>query len=589
MITELQEIKIRIVKEAITQVLCIDDEFIMPYTTNDKQIENYENNYKWTKNLFDELISTYNSVVDIQKYEKASYDKYLEKFDNKDLLVLDWEMLPPGVLQYQDSLKLLGEAVKSDIPFICIYTKSPDIYNIYECILNYFCGMSEGEVDEIATGWIDTLQPDEEFERDVIKCFDEYEIKDLTKNLISLLSKQEMKDLKEAGIKYGNSENWIPLYLQYKKILLPKEKLPKARWERRTDKPININGKLIICFYKDCNVVTGDNNLVVSPQKIVDYIATNLSEAPNSIFNIIWLKYKNHFNHLLYKHGAFFQDISDQAFYHYSQQLKMNHGEEALTDAISEFIKNLYKDEIISKLNNDDAGLEQCIINEINKNAAYSNKDTELVKLNYFFCINKDLKGINRRIQFGDVFFINDNEVKDKEQTHIETSNMFWLCVTPHCDCLRPQRINHNYLFIRGEEYGDNKSLKRAEKDNYSFIKDGDRYISIKWQQRLNSIYIQENNDNMNENGTITAYYKNHEFVMKYICTLKENYAQRFANAAFSFNNRVGISYANLGFEDDREIEKCDNCGKCSECQNCENVVNCTTQADKEAAIALIE
>ena len=60
-----------------------------------------------------------------------------------------------------------------------------------------------------------------------------------------------------------------------------------------------------------------------------------------------------------------------------------------------------------------------------------------------------------------------------------------------------------------------------------------------------------EGEDLINEDGVIKLYYLNKEGVRKvkqvnYITTIRQNYAQRIANHAFSYPLRVGVDFVKL-------------------------------------------
>ena len=57
-------------------------------------------------------------------------------------------------------------------------------------------------------------------------------------------------------------------------------------------------------------------------------------------------------------------------------------------------------------------------------------------------------------------------------------------------------------------------------------------------------IYIPDNN--VAKGKGLIGNLMGKEFEMEFICSLKENYAQRMANMAYADSNRVGISLAHL-------------------------------------------
>ena len=55
---------------------------------------------------------------------------------------------------------------------------------------------------------------------------------------------------------------------------------------------------------------------------------------------------------------------------------------------------------------------------------------------------------------------------------------------------------------------------------------------------------------------SITGIYRGEKLDFTYVCNVKENYAQRMANASFAEGNKVGITLAQIEKEELQEIKK---------------------------------
>ncbi|MGI9055193.1 MAG: hypothetical protein ACR2F2_05250, partial [Pyrinomonadaceae bacterium] len=161
----------------------------------------------------------------------------------------------------------------------------------------------------------------------------------------------------------------------------------------------------------------------------------------------------------------------------------------------------------------------------------------ELGKLNTYYNKLHVTKGKSDIIKFGDIFV----ELNDEGN---ETGN-YWLNITAHCDCECPkENIKNNFSFTLGQKMRLKDGLSQSDEGFKSYLTKEDGILLIDWKRRINVLNI--------SNNKMTNYLVNvkdgtaRKFKLKYIATLKENYAQRMANNSFSFAMRVGIDFAGL-------------------------------------------
>lgn len=103
-----------IIQNAISSAVCIDDKYVTPYQA---PIEG--DKFDDSKQLYESFRREGNCDLDIYKYESLEqFEKsknYL--FENKDLLVLDWELNESNpACKYKDTLPILRQAINTDVP-----------------------------------------------------------------------------------------------------------------------------------------------------------------------------------------------------------------------------------------------------------------------------------------------------------------------------------------------------------------------------------------------------------------------------------------------------------------------------------------
>jgi hypothetical protein len=177
---------------------------------------------------------------------------------------------------------------------------------------------------------------------------------------------------------------------------------------------------------------------------------------------------------------------------------------------------------------------------EIDKFPTLKDSKFHLSKLNAYFSQSK-INRLNKKIRFGDIFEMNYD--MDSSDQHKE----FLLCITPHCDCARPSKIDNNFYFVKGLALNNNElntALANAEKDYYSFTTLNNEALCIKWQYKMFTIHIKEENNNVD--NEISGYYKSKKIRLKHLNLQEENYTQRIANVASSDASRVGITFSQI-------------------------------------------
>ncbi len=518
---ELKETYEEIIIHAINHVICIDDEFVEPYA----QAE--ESEQKFSREMYQAVSEKFGCHVEMLRYDSQVTEKTLNKYLlQKDLLILDWEL---SAGNGRAALQILEKTIQTDIPFICIYTNDLELDSIYEMIAIYFSGYSKMQVEEQCRKWEDAGVFEGDFKDDVEELFSM--VKPNTNKIVEKLKDICGDDLEQNGIAYRNYKVWYPLFLQWFHKLLPEQELPIAK--KTVSGALNIDGKCVICFSK----MSGQENTcnAISADEIIPSLAEHVTSIPNNKFDIIWLKYNNDMRKVIQRRTNFMHAVDNRALGYFFSNLS-NDIEEG-----SQFFKELFMNEVLDRLDECRIRLPELILQDLKTN--YTNVKApnilpELIKLNEKISVNAGYTRTKHKLDFGDIFATYDPDNKlDK----------FWLCITAKCDCFRPEKIEHNYFFIRGIKVNAGKALEKAEEEYYSFICCDRKYMAVQWETNIRIIHFESGNQTVDQIGSKNSGI--HKGIKKdffYICNLKENYTQRMANKAFSFGNRVGITFAKI-------------------------------------------
>ncbi len=518
---ELKRTYENIIIESINHVICIDDEFVEPYT------QAAESEQKFSREMYQAISERFNCHVEMLRYDFHVSENTLQKYLlQKDLMILDWEL---SAGNGRAALQILEQTVQTDIPFICIYTNDRDLDNIYEIIAVYFSGNSRTQVEEQCRKWEEAGVFEGDFKNDVEELFSEKEPD--TKRIVEKMKKICGDEPEQNGIAYRSYKTWYPLFLQWTHKLLPEQELPKA--EKTASGALNINGKCIMCFSKMRNQEKAHNT--ISADEIIPSLAEHITSIPNNKFDIIWLKYNNDIRNVMQSRTNFLHEVDNRALGYFFTNF-INDAEEG-----NQFFKKLFMDEIMNQSDRCYIRLPELIIQDLKTNYTdiiAQNILMELIKLNEKISVNAGYTRTKHKLDFGDIFVTYGSDTKPEE---------YWLCITAKCDCFRPEKIDYNYFFIKGIKVNPGKALKKAEEEYYSFLCCDKKYIAVQWENNIRIIHFENGNQTFLQIGSKNAgIYKGIKKDFFYICNLKENYAQRMANKAFSFGNRVGITFAKI-------------------------------------------
>lgn len=508
-----------IINESIKSAVFIDDEIPVLFSGIDDKTQ-------ICKPLY-EALQTKDCSLDFSKFTGIHDIKEKLLFERKDLVILDWE-LDSVEPKYRSTLEIIDKAVETDnLHFVCIYSNKGDDYgDIFYNILAYY---SENIINESSKNYqsiVDFIESDgsesEAIIRDIIACTKEFtlnttEQKECTKKIASILKNRigEFKTL--IGELYKDStilESFFRLGFDLNGIDTYRSN-PKKVYKACRKNYLQINNTFFAVFKK------GEQN--------TDDLYNNFSEAISSaneaFLTFMSMEMRNKIFGKSALIGKQLGRIDEAAFFYHKDHI-------APDEAFDEFMVELWESYNTAWLYKEKSCLLSVIDNYKEGKVYVNPSEKDLAKLNFYYNIDHTVQVSGRNIGFGDIFLIK----------HDCDNSQYMLCITPHCDCLNPDKINGFYYFVKGKITSIEKGLELADSGFVSFIKlNTDEIICIEWILKPFTLYICEKQRNISASTAIIFGDKVVDFI--YCCTLKENYCQRITNKSFSNPIRVGISF----------------------------------------------
>ncbi|SDX51858.1 response regulator receiver domain [Aequorivita viscosa] len=459
--------------------------------------------------------------------------------DNRDLILLDWHL--DGQSGEIQSLIILDKIINTpNIHFCVIYTSEEYLDGVFKRILTNYSSLTKevySEYKEYTESIFGEGFDFSEFHKISMGRNDA----DIKKEIGPLLKKYktQIEEFKKAAslddiicaiCKISN----VNLDTFHEELNHP---LPCPNIIKQDKFLLEINNTIITIFKKKEN----------DPKNLLDNFFDHIINDIDSYNQLLAIDFFNR----IFKIGIINKDnkinFSKEALLEHRNRLK----NEGLDSFYEEFVKELLLEKMNLSLRNTKSALLSDEIFEELYNPAIKAKNEDSHRMNVFynsFILNKKDSYIN----FGDVFNFEDADKADK----------YLICLTPLCDCLRPQeKIKRNYFFAEGEHINLEEALKLGDTAFVSFLPNGK---VVRWTDapqepsKYVPIYVKplqykvlDGKDLINENGVIDLYYLNKEGErksrpVKYITTIRENYCQRIANHAFSYPLRVGVDFVKI-------------------------------------------
>jgi len=525
-----QEVAQNIIDESIKSAVFIDDEIPNLFS-------GVEDNTGICKTLY-ESFQTKGCSVDFFNFKSPNDIKKRLLFERKDLVILDWE-LDSVEPKYKSTLEIIDSAVETDnLHFVCIYSQKGDDYcDIFYKILAYYsCNNIDSKEDKIKNivNFIEEEGLDEDAIADIIEIIKE----EAKKRTLNQISDRDFKKklIDEIGLRYRNFKelvenlyNPIKPFCSFVKLGFD---LNQTEIYRSNPKDVYINCK---------NNYLQVNNTFFSvfkkgetaPDQLYNKFSLAIASANEAFLTFMSLELRNKLLSKSSLIGKELSKVNESAFFHHKNTISPD-------EAFDNFIVELWENYNISWLYKEKSGLLAVIDNYFDNKEKSTPSDEDLAKLNYYYNIDHTVATTNRNIEYGDIFMIEQDGHNDS----------FLLCITPHCDCLRPKKIRGYYFFVNGKKIKNSRGLDLGDSGFTSFIKNsnGD-FVCVEWELKPYTLYFCENQRNISNPTSIV--YGEDIVDLKYCCTLKENYCQRITNQSFSYPIRVGISFAKKEIEDE--------------------------------------
>lgn len=539
-----------ILQESIKSAIFIDDSVRLPF---EKKSEN--------PNVIDfsDMIPPFEKkgcTLSFYRFDQEWTKKVSYLFDNRDLLILDWQ-LKKYQDTYTDTLSILQEAVNTDsLHFCCIYTDTNpnDFVNrIIFPVLFYFgycVRLNKRELFAINSNFqkqcdIEGLDSEEviselnpHLREFLIYSSEPSKKTKIIKKILDYL-RENFSDFNQIRshirqITGDLGQSFVALAYSFENQIIPIcENLYNVRL-KNTDTG---NWRL----YVNNTLITIANKEAIKEQTFYEEFKNSIVEEHNIFLTLLGLEMRNSFRRGSGFIGKELDEISETAFFFHHRSIKPK-------AAFYEFLRELWVDQATQFLHSDKPLLYSTIeeymeisnmdnkVNEFeNKFATEKNFQQDLVKLNNFFNQLKFSPNENELLSFGDV-------LKFKKE---DDSLVYLICVTPLCDCVEPTKINNQYFFVKNEYLIENivTAIEKAEGKYISYIRDEKNIVCIDWHEcKPFSLYIKD--PRLHTMSKVS--YLNKWISLIHVGRIKENFAQRIANKALGYSSRVGVSLAQI-------------------------------------------
>lgn len=546
-----------IIKCAIRSAICIDDEYAAPYSS---QIEGV--NFKDPKKLFYSFRKDGHCDLDIYQYtSEEEWSKHRYLLHNKDLLIQDWELnksAAGGETKYDFTLSILQDVFENNlIPFVVIYTNREDLSEVSKELLNNFNAYNISDFHEVINIFKDNLKNFSKNCDDIegyledeeqLNGFHEYimftnrrteisnRILDSFMKILEIDPAQNKKIGKKifSGMKkLGYVESIEDAFLLLSHICLSKNRTSEDLVFDNARVNIDrlcysINGTIVLLVHK------GEQNSGVNAEDLFEVFSESITNNPHSIINLISMELKDKFREDFSKIGTKFNEIDENAFLYHAKNYFKEETEGPVFQKIP--FKNFVVQSWIHELQQKNLDLNlnsfSLIEQEVSKHTFKEGSELEISLANYaamVSCVKLSNK-TNHKLGFGDIFKSGDH---------------YFLCITPHCDCFTPSKINNEFSFIKNIDSKTNLStaLTNAEQGFYSFVINGKCTKVVEWACKPFTSHIP---NEMNSSEVKLIMYSGVTYELEFVCSLKENYAQRISNNSFGQGYRVGIDLPHL-------------------------------------------
>ncbi len=547
---DFQSVAKDIIKESISNALFVDDNAWELYKGKSK-IPRIRLEHDRSRELYKDFKS-HHCLLHIAKFTRSGW-KRDRKFNlnNKDLLILDWQLVGDD---HGDALKILDLSVlKKSIHFCCIYTQS-SLEEVKNELNRYFLGNISGQKINDIRALFEGTDLDDYWNLDLQdadwKIFEEF-----CNNIVNAREVDVNSEIDSFRNEYNLS---LELIEQLKTIdTTVKASFVKLKTALGSDvSPFsNIQGSDLIfraskvddnTFYINHTIVKLFAKGNVGGDQLYSAFLDSIMNERNIFLTLMGLEMRNRFRESSAFIGKDLDNISEEAFF-YHKKFNLEHPE-----LFIDFLRDLLKDQVASFLYEKDLKIFNVLQEYYDSNdgearqAQFLHSDnagiflTEVFRLNSFYNrLNINHRKINDTLRFGDVFYANSDNIDE-----------FYMCITPHCDCLTPSKLKNQFWFVKGQKVEEttaakNRVLKGADGRHISFVQFESAITCIYWESgslECKPFAFHVPNNKLLD-GKLTVYFNGISRSFTFVDSIKENYAQRISNHAAGYALRVGIDF----------------------------------------------
>ncbi|NOR45244.1 MAG: hypothetical protein GQ534_06610 [Candidatus Delongbacteria bacterium] len=533
----------KVIKNSIRSAVCIDDEYPSAYQI-DVKLKTSE-----AKRLYDSFRSVGNCDLDIYNFDPAgsSWNKEF-MIPNKDLIILDWELDKDAVDEkFIPTLEILEDITHSEqVPFVVIYTHTEAIDDVAKKLLETYSYIPQN-IDDLKQSLVNILK---EFDssldgQNLIDLIEDEKLKQISYEYIHFIDKRD--ESKKRIIENFNRILEIKveekvLERKLKKVFNDYHYISTDNFELLSIAIFNLESKytgeypirrlesksfLYKIGYTTIYICRKEKVGGIKPEDLFNEFSKAIIANPHNYLSLLSLELKDQLKTEFSKIGSRFAEIDEKSFFYHVKNLKNKTEDKLDLNRIKEFILRSWledfsslRTEITSEViqNIEEVSKQKDTPNDLSPEVAIS-----LIKYSALLSTNNSKKK-NRKLRFGDIFI--DDETKE-----------YFICITPHCNCLRPDKIDSNFYFIKGVIAKKNTTaIQNAEKGYYSFLDINDEQKSIEWTTVPFTMYVLNNDiDNL------SCCFMQKKYELKFCTSLKENFTQRLSNKSFGYGYTVGI------------------------------------------------
>lgn len=532
-----------IIKRSILSSIYVDDQIIEPFGAID------ENDIRFTtaKGMYDSFRQEGKSIDFYRFDQQRPWQNDCDFiFKNRDLLVIDWQLIGDD-LDQPETLEMISKATECDsLHFISIYTTAQpnrDFPQIFYQIKAYFNSAFSKTSFEHAQAIVTTLNDegvDTSFFAGMKGRFKELALRagDTRQEVFKQLGDDIQSEL---GRNYGVFMKGLRTISQDRSTAC--EVFGYYLNELSTYSETEATNEVRIDFIDEHFIVVNhtiiqiNNKKQPEPKDLFQSFTSALQKVSGNLLTLITLEIRS----LLRESSGFIgkdaDSIGDAVLFHQQQK----------KSGFMEFLMSIVKSHTISYFDYKQASLTsmkddfwseylkekniQPLVDKLEEAEQKGALVKELIKLNVYYNVLHVKRSEGDIVKFGDVF-------KDAG------SGNFYMCITAHCDCLQPQNIKNNFYFISGLGESPEKLVAEGDDTHCSYIRSDNGIVAINWNPKPIVFKISDNKlKNQIVNGVDGLEGK---YELTYFSTIKENYAQRMANKAFSHTMRVGINFAKM-------------------------------------------